>query len=297
MEGNETSDEAVDENTVFASVADFLRFLRTKRLSELPSAVTSTEKSARHSPAPPRSDQDDSSDSIGGSPHQSSSSEEPAWPPRKGTTEFNDYVIEEVIRRLEEIAEAQDKSRTMASPARPQLVFTDGSLADHVQDLADYMHIGEEVQPLLAKDQHEEALAKIVRASGYLSSVPEKEFTPAYNLLVYLVINESKEPKKYLPTICSNLQKPISSSPVNGAGLALSGLQTVFNLIDSKNSLRYNVFMEILKFVKAHNMYDNLKGGLKNLPRWLQTWDVDEEDQRKLYTEVADIALEAGEQE
>ncbi len=82
--------------------------------------------------------------------------------------------------------------------ARPQLVFVDGSFSDLAQDLADYVHIGDEVRPLLEKDQQEEALAKIVRASGALNSMPEKEYTAAYNLLIHLVVNESKEPKKYL---------------------------------------------------------------------------------------------------
>lgn len=178
---------------------------------------------------------------------------------------------------------------------RPQLVFVDGTPAELAQELADYLQIGDEVSPLLAKDQHEEALAKIVRASSNLNSAPEKDFTGAYNLLIHLVL-ESKEPKKHLPTICQNLLKPITSSPVNGPGLALNALQAIFNLLEPTNTLRYNVFMQILKFVKGHGMFDTLKPALANLPRWFQSWDMDEEDQRKMYVEIADVAADAGEE-
>ncbi len=183
------------------------------------------------------------------------------------------------------------------SHARPQLVFVDGTFAELIQDVADYLHVSDEVKQLLKNDQQEDALMEVVVASAALNSVPEKEFTAANNLIIHLVVNESEDPRKYLPIICQRLQRPITSSPVNGAGLALNGLQTAFNLLEPSNSLRFNVFMEILKFTRAHSMYDNLKSALPNLPRWLQDWETDGRVQRQVFTEVADIALEAGEEE
>ncbi len=55
--------------------------------------------------------------------------------------------------------------------------------------------------------------------------------------------------------------------------------------------------MQILRFIKNHSQFELLKPRLKNLDQWLKDWDTDEEDQRKLFVEVADIAGESGDQE
>ncbi|KAI1208713.1 PCI-domain-containing protein [Annulohypoxylon truncatum] len=181
-----------------------------------------------------------------------------------------------------------------------QRVFVDGSFAELAKEMADYLHVGEEVKPLLEKDQKDEVLKKIVLASPALNAVPEKEFQSGYNLLVYLVL-QSDNAGIFLPRVCDNLTKPITSSPVHGPGLALNALTTIFNLLnhDSErdNELRYNVFMAILRFVKSNGFYDTLKKTLPELKGWLQHWETDEEDQRKLYIEVAEIAHEAGDEE
>ncbi|KAK3329026.1 hypothetical protein B0H66DRAFT_465207 [Apodospora peruviana] len=180
--------------------------------------------------------------------------------------------------------------------AAPQLIFVDGSLSELAQEMADYIQVGDQVKPLLEKEQREEAFQIIVKASSFLNSVPEKEFTAAYNLLIHLVL-QSKEPKKYLPTICANLLKPITTSPAHGFTLASNALSTIFNLLDQKNPLRYNVFTQIVRFVRQHGQFELLKPRLKNLELWLEEWDTDEEDQRKLYVDVSDAAHEAGDDE
>ncbi|KAI0012103.1 hypothetical protein F4779DRAFT_626054 [Xylariaceae sp. FL0662B] len=184
----------------------------------------------------------------------------------------------------------------MAVAHQPQLVFVDGTFAELAQEMADYIHISEDVKPLLEKDQKDEALKKIIIASTALNSVPEKEFTAAYNLLVYLVL-QSENARMFLPRVCENLMKPITSSPVNGPGLALNALTNIFNMLQPDNELRYNVFMAILRFLKVNSMFDNLKRYLPHLDAWLKDWDVDEEDQRKLFEEVADVAHDTGDQE
>ncbi|KAI1083143.1 hypothetical protein F5B20DRAFT_568846 [Whalleya microplaca] len=184
----------------------------------------------------------------------------------------------------------------MAVSQQPQLVFVDGTFAELAQEMSDYVHVGDDVKPLLEKDQKDEVLKKIIIASSALNSVPEKEFTAAYNLLVYLVL-QSDNARMFLPRVCDNLMKPITSSPVNGPGLALNALTNIFNMLQPDNELRYNVFMAILRFVKQHQMFDNLKRYLPNLDTWLKDWDTDEEDQRKLYEDVADVAHETGDQE
>jgi translation initiation factor 3 subunit M len=179
---------------------------------------------------------------------------------------------------------------------RPKLLFVDGTFAELAQAMADIVQVGEQVKPLLEKEQNEEALQIIVKASSHLNTVPEKEFNPSYNLLIHLVL-ESKDPKKYLPIMCSNLLKPIPSSPLNHMNLASNALTTIFNNLAPDNPLRYNVFMQICRFLKQNNHYEGLRPMLKNLPTWLKEWDTDEEDARKLWVEVAEIASEGGDGE
>jgi translation initiation factor 3 subunit M len=177
-----------------------------------------------------------------------------------------------------------------------QQVFIEGSFADLAQELAEYLNIGPEIQPLLAENKKDDALKKLVTASIALNSTPEKEFTAAYNLLVYLVI-QSPSVNIFLPRICDNLSKPITSSPVNGPGLALSALTTIFNLLQPDNEVRFNVFQAVLRLIKNSGQFELLKPQFKKLDNWIVEWEVDEEDQRKLFVQIAEVADDAGEEE
>jgi translation initiation factor 3 subunit M len=177
-----------------------------------------------------------------------------------------------------------------------QQVFIDGSFQDLAQELAEYLNIGTEVQPLLETNKKDDVLKKLVTASTALNATPEKEFTAAYNLLVYLVI-QSPSVNIFLPKICDNLSRPITSSPTNGPGLALSVLTTVFNLLAADNEVRFNVFQAILRLIKTNGLFEVLRPQLKKLDTWVHEWDLDEEDQRKLFGMVADVAEDAGEEE
>lgn len=177
-----------------------------------------------------------------------------------------------------------------------QQVFIDGTFADLAQELAEYLNVGAEVQPLLEVNKKDDVLKKLVTASIALNSTPEKEFTAAYNLLVYLVI-QSPSVNIFLPKICENLSRPISSSPLNGPGLALNVLTTIFNLLAPDNDVRFNVFQAILRLVKTSGLFEVLRPQLKKLDTWIAEWELDEEDQRKLFSLVADVAEDAGEEE
>lgn len=181
--------------------------------------------------------------------------------------------------------------------AQPQLLFVDGSFQELAREMAEYLHIADEIKPLVENEaKKEEVLSKLVAKSAALSSVPEKEFTAASNLMVHLVL-QSEEPKKHLPALCSAFSKPIASSPVNGVGLSLNALSTVFNLIAPENPIRFNVFMAILRFLKSHAMYDAVQPYLKHLPSWFEEWATGEEFQRQMYEEIAEVAKEAGKEE
>ncbi|KAM0256673.1 hypothetical protein ACHAQJ_004827 [Trichoderma viride] len=185
---------------------------------------------------------------------------------------------------------------TITGP-QPQLLFVDGSFEDLAREMAEYLK-SDEAKQLLSEEKQapkEEVLSKLVAASSALSTVPEKEFTAASNLMIHLAM-QSSDPKKLLPTLCSNLAKPLVNSPVHGAGLALNALVTIFNLLEPNEPIRARVLMEILKFLKAHSMFDGLRTYLEKLPEWIESWGTDAELERKIYEEVAEVALESGEE-
>jgi translation initiation factor 3 subunit M len=194
---------------------------------------------------------------------------------------------------------------TMAVETTTQ-VFIDGAFEDLADELAAYIDnvkkvdetsgVRAEIKPLLAGNQKDEALKKLVIASPALNAAPEKEFTAAYNLLIYLIV-QSPNVNMFLSKVCENLSRPITSSPLNGAGLALSVLTTLFNLLLPENEVRYHVFQAILRLVKTSGLYEMLRPQLKKLDTWVEHWDIDEEDQRKLFGQIADVAEDAGEDE
>ncbi|KAI9681642.1 MAG: hypothetical protein M1829_000841 [Trizodia sp. TS-e1964] len=152
-----------------------------------------------------------------------------------------------------------------------------------------------EVNALLEKGQKDLCLKQLVLGSAVLNAAPEKEFIAAYNLLLHL-ISQAPEIEKYLAKVCANLSKPLTSSPANGAGLALSILTTIFNILAPDNETRHHVFKEILKHVKKNGMFETLKSQLKNLDQWIEEWDIDDEEQRELFLEIAEAAQESGEE-
>lgn len=97
--------------------------------------------------------------------------------------------------------------------------------------------------------------------------------------------------------MCQNLSQPITSSPQNGTGLALSVLSTLFNFLEPDNDDRYHVLLAIVNVVKASSSFAHLRPQLKNLETWLEAWEMDGEEARKLYLAVSDAAKAAGEDE
>ncbi|TID27654.1 eukaryotic translation initiation factor 3 subunit M [Venturia nashicola] len=171
-------------------------------------------------------------------------------------------------------------------------------LAIYIDDLRQKQNVEGAIQPevnsLLQEKKAEDALKKLVGASSILNSAPEKEIISAYNLLIYIV-RQAPSPGMFLSRICTYLSKPISSSPANGAGLALAVLSTVFNTVAPDDDSRFHIFMTILSVIKASTNFETLKPQLKNLDTWMDDWELDEDDQRRLYLELSEAAQSAGE--
>ena len=110
------------------------------------------------------------------------------------------------------------------------------------------------------------------------------------------LVNHSPNIEQFLPRICNNLTSPSSSSP-NSAALSLAILTTIFNILPADDDTRYHVFLAILQVIRSTVTFEVLKPQLKNLENWVALWELDEEDQQKLYLTVADVAEEAGDRD
>ncbi|KAF8477258.1 hypothetical protein BDZ91DRAFT_708933 [Kalaharituber pfeilii] len=186
----------------------------------------------------------------------------------------------------------------------PNLLMVEGSFYDQVDELAQYIDnlkqapgalVGQ-LASLVEKEDKDEIVRKLVDASSALSSAPEKEFIPSYNLLIHLV-RPSPQLPELLPSILNNLSTPPSTSPINGPSLLLSILTTIFNVLPTNSTLRSSVFQSILKIVAAHGLYDVLSPQLKNLPRWFGEWNTSDEEARTILVNIANIAEEAADDE
>jgi translation initiation factor 3 subunit M len=116
----------------------------------------------------------------------------------------------------------------------------------------------------------------------------------AYNLLIHIV-RQAQNPEIFIARISLNLTTPITSSPANGAGLQLELLSTLFNTVPPSAVARYHILLAILRVIRTSSNFEVLKPQLKNLDSWLKEWDVDEEDERRLFLALTDVASEAGE--
>jgi translation initiation factor 3 subunit M len=101
----------------------------------------------------------------------------------------------------------------------------------------------------------------------------------------------------FLPRLCQNLSKPIPSSPNNGAGLALAVLSTVFNTVAPDSETRYHIFVAILQVIRSSLNFETLRPQLKNLDSWMEDWEIDDEQERKIFLELVEVADKSGDSE
>lgn len=189
------------------------------------------------------------------------------------------------------MAVAQQKPSEAAS-----LIFVDGSFEELALEMATFLHIEDDVKPLIESKSTDAVLKALVASSPSLTSVPEKNFTAVANLMIYLVF-QSANPKLHLPALCDAFSKPVANSPINGVGLSLNALTTIFNLLDPSNPVRFRVFIEILKYLKLSGMWESLTPYLDFLPAWIEQWGLNSEQEREIYELTAAAAKEAGKEE
>lgn len=191
-------------------------------------------------------------------------------------------------------------------PGIPKLSLVEGPFEELASELATYLdstkgegsNVSGDIAPLIVDAEKQQEgqqtdkdaiLKKLVTASSVLNSAPERELQAAYNLLIHL-ISQAPEPEKYLPPVCRNLSTPITSSPHNGAGIALGILGTIFNSIQPDEETRYFVLLSIVDVIRTSGNYETLRPQLANLDSWVTEWEMDGDQKRKLYLAISEAA-------
>lgn len=189
----------------------------------------------------------------------------------------------------------------------PNLSLVEGAFEELALELAVYLDgmkgesstLAADIAPQLADPEKEgrpqetdkdAVLKKLVTNSAILNTASEKELQAAYNLLIHLV-SQSEDPETYLPPICKYLTQPITSSPANGTGIALGILGTIFNTIQPDDETRYYVLLAIVDLIKKSGNYDTLAPQLKSLDSWMEQWELNPAEQRKLYLAISESTL------
>lgn len=175
----------------------------------------------------------------------------------------------------------------MPGPVAPNLSMVEGSFEELATEFASYLSLD-------APDtsDRDATLKTLVGASSALNSKPERELQAAYNMLIHLVA-QAEEPDPYIARMCKYLTQPITSSAQNGAGLALGILSTIFNTTQPDDETRYHVLLAIVEVIKNSGNFVTLEPQLKNVDNWVQEWELEPAEARKLYLAISDAAATA----
>ncbi|KAK4546210.1 hypothetical protein LTR36_002347 [Oleoguttula mirabilis] len=197
-------------------------------------------------------------------------------------------------------------------PGIPSLSLVEGAFEELATELATYLDglkgegstVLSDITPLLADPEKAEGgrqetdkdgvMKKLVTASSALNNAPERELQAAYNLLIHL-ISQSEDPDTYLPHVCKYLTAPMTSSTHNGAGIALGILGTLFNTIQPDDETRYHVLLAIVDLIRNSGNFETLQPQLKNLDSWIEQWEIEPQEARKLYVAISSAAAATNE--
>lgn len=187
-------------------------------------------------------------------------------------------------------------------------MVVDGVLRDLVEDFASYIDkvsppaegqasFCSFVEERLAEDaseeqtaQQEEIFKAIAERSAVLSSGPEREFEPQYNLVLH-ILTFSSDLTAILPIVLKNLLTPPTYP--NGANLCLIILTNLFNILPVSSPLRYQVFLAILDSAAATNNLSLVVSQSKHLPTWLKEWEISEDASREVYAKISTLLTSA----
>ncbi|KAI8603129.1 hypothetical protein EDD21DRAFT_370018 [Dissophora ornata] len=179
------------------------------------------------------------------------------------------------------------------------IIFIDAPVQNQVAELATYISslrgdeqetLVKEVAPLVEANKVSEATKVLVRESKALLEAPEKEFEPAYNLLVAIALIDAEK------DILEQILKTLISEPNQKTPIKFKVLSNVFNTLPANSPLRLSVFTAIVDLAVASDDMDLVLPQLQYVPSWIGEWGVSVEAERTLLLTLSDRLKESGNQ-
>ncbi|KAK9248401.1 hypothetical protein V1506DRAFT_452545 [Lipomyces tetrasporus] len=168
------------------------------------------------------------------------------------------------------VAESEDQLGPLTSKIAP-LVVIDGAGDGDDED-----------EPVVEPEKLEEAIVLVLDAADALVKASDKEFEPAYNLLLHVLTFLPNGLPDHLDKILGLLSTASSILPLP----TLSVLTNLFNLLPVSSSLRHLVFLTVLDVAIATGNTSLLLPQLKQLPTWFEEWSISSADQVELLVKI-----------
>ncbi|KAJ3401891.1 Eukaryotic translation initiation factor 3 subunit M [Chytridiales sp. JEL 0842] len=141
------------------------------------------------------------------------------------------------------------------------------------------------ISDLFDKQQFESIFEAFSLESATLLKADVKEMERAFNLLIALVIQaEPKNLQKYMKSVT----EPIVKSAAENGQLKLRILSNLYNSVEVKSPVRYDVFTAIVKVAAANGDMDLLVDTLSQLEGFFKVWGSTVEQKRALYLLLSD---------
>ncbi|KAJ3076127.1 hypothetical protein HDU98_005546 [Podochytrium sp. JEL0797] len=159
--------------------------------------------------------------------------------------------------------------------------------------LASLMGCEAAVTELMEKENYDKVYATFAKGSGVLLDeeiLQPKDLERAYNLLIAIV---SQAKPDDLLSLVQNILGPIVASGVANASLKLKVLSNLFNSLETSSFIRYSVFMAIVQLAAEAEELDCVVPMLAHLKGFMQAWDLEMDDERRLVLQLSNAFGEA----
>ena len=94
-------------------------------------------------------------------------------------------------------------------------------------------------------------MKQIVTKASVLNTAPDRDFTPAYNLLISLS-QKCTIRDQLIARICQYLSEQSSTTSQTNATYEILSLCTILNILAHDSESRYNIFLAVLKVIKEN---------------------------------------------
>ncbi|ESQ41537.1 hypothetical protein EUTSA_v10013660mg [Eutrema salsugineum] len=133
------------------------------------------------------------------------------------------------------------------------------------------------------------ATLMVTSADLVSSKISEKDLECTYTIICSLVKN-AKSPEEVLEMVKAIASKVVQQ-PNDKASLLLKILFNLYNLLDHPNA-RFQVYMKALELAVNGKVTEYIVPSFKKIDSFLKEWNIDINDQRKLFLAIANVLRE-----